>query len=119
MHVLGLLEPPALAAALSGADALLLAGRSEGFSIPLVDSQRLGVPVVAAAAGALPDVAGDGAWLAPPGDAAAFAAALLDALSPSSRRDTRLELARRAAERWSWERSAEQLEQVWLDAARR
>jgi glycosyltransferase involved in cell wall biosynthesis len=119
VHVLGLLEPPALAAALSGADALLLAGRSEGFSIPLVDAQRLGVPVVAAAAGALPEVAGDGAWLAPPGDAAAFAAALLDALSPSSRRDTRLELARRAAERWSWERSAEQLEQVWLDAARR
>ena len=119
VRVLGLLEPPVLAAALSGADALLLAGRSEGFSIVLVDAQRLGLPVVAAAAGALPEVAGDGAWLAPPGDAPAFAAALLAAITPSPERTARLQAARRAAERWSWERSAEQLEQVWLDAARR
>lgn len=119
VHVLGLLDPPVLAAALSGADALLLAGRSEGFSIPLVDAQRLGVPVVAAAAGALPEVAADGAWLAPPGDEPAFVDALLAALTAGAERDARLAAARRAAERWSWERSAEQLEQVWLDAARR
>jgi glycosyltransferase involved in cell wall biosynthesis len=117
--VLGLLDGPLLAAALSGADALLLAGRSEGFSIPLVDAQRLEVPVVAVSAGALPEVAGDGAWFAPSGDEPAFAAALQAALTPGAERSARLAVARRAAERWSWERSAEQLEQVWLEVAGR
>jgi len=47
-----------------------------------------------------------------------FAGALVAAVAPGPERSARLLRARRAAERWSWERSAEQLETVWLDAAR-
>jgi glycosyltransferase involved in cell wall biosynthesis len=108
-----------LAALLGGSDALFVPGTSEGFSIPVVDAQRLSVPVVAARAGALPEVAGRHAWFAPAGDADAFATALLDAVRRGDARDERLARAAEAAQRWSWERSAEQLEQVWTRVAAR
>jgi len=119
VRLTGPLDPPTLAAALSGADALLVASTCEGFSIPVVDAQRLLVPVVAVHAGALPEVAGaDAAWLVPPGDAAAFGAALVDAVSAGPERDLRLARATERSGRWSWERSAAALEALWWQAAR-
>jgi len=109
----GPLSADALAAALSGAEALLCAGRHEGFAIPAVDAQRLAVPVVAVAAGALPEVLGDGAWLVHPDDLAGFASAVLHAATPGDLREARLQRGRQLAGRWSWERSARALEAVW------
>jgi glycosyltransferase involved in cell wall biosynthesis len=117
LRVPGPLSPDDLLAALSGADALASAGSVEGFSIPVVDAQRLGVPVVAVAAGALPEVVGDGGWLVPPGDAPAFADALLAAVTPGPERDARLAAGSAAAARWSWETSAASLEALWEDLA--
>ena len=119
LRVPGALSQDDLLAALSGADALALAGAVEGFAIPVVDAQRLGVPVVAAAAGALPEVVGDGGWLVPPGDAQAFASALLAAVTPGAERDARLAAGRAAAARWSWADSAARLEAVWEELAAR
>jgi glycosyltransferase involved in cell wall biosynthesis len=118
VRVVGAVQDDVLAALLTAADALLVPGTGEGFSIPVVDAQRLHVPVVAARAGALPEVAGEHAWFAPPQDAAAFAAALMEAVRHGEQRSERLLRAAEAAGRWSWERSAEQLEQVWAEAAR-
>jgi len=117
VRLTGPLDDGQLSVALSGADALLLASECEGFSIPVVDAQRCGVPVVAVSAGAVPEVAGAGAWLVPPGDAAAAGAALVDAVSPGAERERRLALGRELSARWSWERSAEQLEALWLRLA--
>jgi glycosyltransferase involved in cell wall biosynthesis len=51
-------------------------GWIEQFGRVVVEAQASGVPVVASASGALPDVVGDDGLLVPPGDPAAFAAAL-------------------------------------------
>lgn len=119
LRVPGPLSAADLAAALSGADALVVAGTVEGFAIPVVDAQRLGVPVVAVAAGALPEVVGDGGWLVPPGDEQALARALVAAVSPGRERDARLAAGLVAAARWSWEASAERLEALWERLAAR
>lgn len=115
VRVLGSVDDETLAAALSGAEALLLLGRSEGFSIPLVDAQALALPVVAVQAGALPEVAGDGAWLAPPDDLLGLASAVLHAVTPSDLREARLHRGLELAARWSWRRSADALHACWRD----
>jgi glycosyltransferase involved in cell wall biosynthesis len=110
LRMVGPLDAPELAAALSGADALLVTGRHEGFSIPLVDAQQCGVPVVAVRSGALAEVGGDGVWLAGPEDVPGLAAAVLDATTPSDLCESRLRRGRKLAARWSWETSARALE---------
>ena len=115
-RMVGVLSKHELSVVLSGADAFVSAARHEGFAIPLVDAQRLAVPVVAVSGGSVAEVAGDGAWLAEPGDLAGLAAALLDATTPGDLREARLRAGLRRAEKWSWERSAVELESVWKDA---
>lgn len=117
LRIVGELSDAQLATALSGADALVSAGRIEGFGLPVVDAQRLGVPVVGVAAGALPEVAADGAWLADPDDPEALGRALAAAVTPCAERDARLARGRELAARWSWRRSADALEVVWRSLA--
>ena len=69
----GWLTTPALAASSHGAAVLAYPSLYEGFGFPPLQAMAAGVPVVATAAGALPEVVGDGAWLVPPGDADALA----------------------------------------------
>jgi len=119
VRVTSVLPLPELSVALSAADALLLASAVEGFSIPAVDAQHLSVPVVAVAAGALPEVAGaDAAWLVAPHArrdalAAELGEALVEAVTPGAERDARVQRGRERAARWSWDESAAKLEQVW------
>jgi len=113
VRLVGVLADDELAAALCGAEALLSLGRSEGFAIPVVDAQTLGVPVVAVSAGALPEVGGDAAWMVAPDDRAALAAAVCEAVRPGPEREARLSRGRALAARWSWEASAEALVQCW------
>ncbi len=112
----GVLPQNDLAIAMSGADALISAAHHEGFGIPAVDAQRLGVPVVAVRAGALAEVTDGAAWLSDPGDLAGLAAALLDATNPGDVREARLRAGMKAADRWSWDLSAGQLVKLWRDA---
>jgi glycosyltransferase involved in cell wall biosynthesis len=119
VRLTGPLDDGALSAALSGADALLLGSTCEGFAIPVVDAQCCGVPVVAVQAGAAEEVAGQAAWLVPPGDAAAAGAAIVAAVSAGPERERRVAAGRELAARWSWERSAQQLETLWLALASR
>ena len=112
VRVTGCLTQDELAVALTGADALFAAGRREGFAIPVVDAQRIGVPVVALRAGALPEVCGAGGWLV--GDDVESAAdALIAAITPVGARDRVLAAAVDAVARWSWADSAHTLEAAW------
>lgn len=111
------LDAEQLSVALSAADALVSACLTEGFAIPVVDAQRFGRPVVSVRAGALPEVGGQAAWLVDPEDASGFARALVEAVTPSRERDARVALGRKLAERWSWERSAAELEALWEQVA--
>lgn len=46
---------------LSGAEVFVLPSLYEGFGLPVLEAQQVGVPVVCSTAGSLPEVAGDGA----------------------------------------------------------
>ena len=67
-----------LRAAFLDADVFCLPSLQEGFGIAFVEAMAAGLPVVAARAGAAPEVVEDGVsgFLAPPGDPTAVAAAL-------------------------------------------
>ncbi len=65
-----------LAALYAGAAAFVLPSRYEGFGLPVLEAMSYGTPVIAAAAGALPEAGDVAAVYFPPGDAGALAAAL-------------------------------------------
>lgn len=75
-----------------GARAVVFPSLYEGFGLPVLEAMSLGAPVLAGAAGALPEVAGEGALLVDPYDVPGLAEALqrLD-------RDAGLRAALRAA----------------------
>jgi glycosyltransferase involved in cell wall biosynthesis len=60
----------------SGALALSMVSRAEGFGLPPLEAMACGTPVVVSSAGALPEVAGPAALVVPPADPAALARAL-------------------------------------------
>ena len=62
-------ELPAL---ISGARCLVTASRYEGFGLTVLEAISCGTPVACSAAGALPEVAGPGGLLSPPGDGEAL-----------------------------------------------
>ncbi len=66
---------------LAGAEVFAVPSLDEGFSLPLLEAMQAGVPIVAARAGAIPEVAGDAALLVDPHDAPALAEAVLTALT--------------------------------------
>ena len=72
----GFLEEDALRRAVAGAAALVLPSLYEGFGLPAVEAMACGRPVLAARAGALPEVCGDAALYCDPRDPRDIAAGL-------------------------------------------
>lgn len=98
------------------ATALVFPSRYEGFGLPVLEAMLAGVPVVAADAGSLPEVAGAGE-LVDPDDVTGWSNAVQAVLNLSTveRRD-RVEAGRREAERFSAERTAAGLIDVYRRA---
>jgi glycosyltransferase involved in cell wall biosynthesis len=76
-----------------------------------------GVPVVASAAGAVPEVVGDGALLVPPGDTDALAGALLSVLGDAVMRTALVEKGRCRVAGFTWEACGTGLAALYSDAA--
>ena len=106
---------------LAAADVLAAPSRNEGMGRAIVEAMALGVPVVAASVGGIPDVV-DAACgrLIPPGDAAALGDALAELAAPMLRAKL-AEAARRRAEAFSDEVAAARMRDVYdeLVAAKR
>jgi glycosyltransferase involved in cell wall biosynthesis len=104
-------DMPGLYAAI---DVLAAPSRSEGFGLMLVEAMAAGVPIVASAAGAIPEVVGDGpALLVPPRDPAALATAVNRVLDDHDAARAMAAAGRERARAFSWERSAAKLERVY------
>lgn len=73
---------------LSGIDLVLMPSQSEGLGLAAIEALAAARPVVAFAAGGLPEVVADGinGRLVPPGDCEAFAAAVIETLRDPGRR---------------------------------
>jgi glycosyltransferase involved in cell wall biosynthesis len=107
-----------LAAQYRGAALFAFPSIDEGFGLPPLEAMAYGVPVVAARAGALPEVLGDAACFVDPRDVAGWAAAM-DAILRDPYLAGRLrDAGRERADRFPWARTAEQTLAVYRAAAR-
>lgn len=93
----------------AGAAVQLMPSRFEGFGMVAAEAMAAGVPLVAAAAGSLPEVvdAPRGGVLVPPGDAGALAEAVDRLLADPAAREALSASARVSAERFRWEKVAD------------
>ncbi len=106
----------------AGLDMRVLTSQREGFGQVLVEAMALGVPVVAAAVGGVPEAIEDGVsgYLVPTGDAAAFAQRMTELASDPALRRRMGEAGRRhVSERFTLKRYREQLINQLQLAARR
>lgn len=113
---LGAVDAADLPPLYAGADAVVLPSLNEGFGLPLLEALACGAPVIAANAGALPEVAGDAALLVDPADAEAWADAIRRVVTDEELR-SRLRVAGppRAAP-FTWERCARETLAVYREA---
>ncbi len=112
----GYLDDTALAAALRHASVLVYPSRYEGFGFPPLQAMAAGVPVVATAAGAVPEVVGDGALLTAPGDGDGLAAAIVSVLEGGEAVGALVARGRRRSDQFSWRACAEGLALLYAEA---
>ncbi|HEX3839772.1 MAG TPA: glycosyltransferase family 1 protein [Acidimicrobiales bacterium] len=112
----GYLDDDALAVTLQRAAALAYPSVYEGFGFPPLQAMAAGVPVVATAVGAIPEVVGDGAVLVRGGDSQALAEALVHVLDGGADIEALVARGRQRAAEFSWSRCAEGLDGLYRDA---
>jgi glycosyltransferase involved in cell wall biosynthesis len=114
---LGQVDDPVKQWLLRHASVLAYPSRDEGFGFPILEANALGTPVVATAVGAIPEVAGDAAVLIDGADRrpTALAAAISSAISGPQRLGL-IEAGYRNVRRFSWERTAAGLIELYRTA---
>ncbi len=98
--------------------ALLVPSRNEGFGLPALEAMACGCPVVAARAGALPEVCGDAAILLDPDDPGAWRAAITGLADDPARRAAQAAAGLERARAFTWERTARGMLELYGAATR-
>lgn len=104
-----------LAALYRNAGVFALASTHEGFGLAALEAMACGAPVVATAAGNLPDLCGHAALLVPIRDAAALSSGLRAVLNGGVRATGMREAGVDRASSFTWERTARETAQVYRD----
>lgn len=109
VHFPGFVDEADKAALISGADGLLYPSLYEGFGFPIVEAQICSTPVLCADSSSLPEVAGAGALLVDPTDTRALTAGIERLVGDEVLRSRLVDAGRVNAQRFTWERTAEQV----------
>ncbi len=113
----GYQPPRAVGRLYAGASAFVLPALHEGFGLMVLEAMHYGVPVVAAEAGALPEVVGDAGLLVDPADPSGLAEVMHRVVTDGP---LALELVQRGearVRRFSWRRMAEQTLELYEQVA--
>jgi glycosyltransferase involved in cell wall biosynthesis len=108
VRFLGPVAEDVLPALYAGATAFVLPSLHEGFGLPVLEAMAAGVPVVASDRGALPETCGSAALLVDPLDRAALA----DAIEAAIGDDGLIAAGIARAASFSWERTANNVDNV-------
>jgi glycosyltransferase involved in cell wall biosynthesis len=112
VDLLGHIEKEKLAELYRGAECLVLPSHYEGFGLPIIEAMACGTPVVATRAGSIPEVAAGAAVLVEPGDPAALAEGVEQALAEH---DTLVAAGFKRARAFSWRETARATLAVYRD----
>jgi glycosyltransferase involved in cell wall biosynthesis len=118
LQIVGRVETSELVRRYRSATLVVVPSLYEGFGLPAVEAMACGTPVVASAAGALPEVVrtGRGGVLVPKGDAEALARAIASLLAkPETLRRLGAEGRRGVATAYSWDRIAVRTADVYRE----
>ncbi len=119
VHLLGYVPDSDLPGLLCGAHFFVFPSLFEGFGLPVLEAQQMGVPVMCANNSALPEVAGDAAILVDPLDVEALADAMLRLSQDEALRQELIAKGYENVKRFSWEKAARETLAVLEAAARR
>jgi glycosyltransferase involved in cell wall biosynthesis len=111
LRELGYVDEASLPGLYAGADAFVLPSRHEGFGLPCLEAMAAGVPVVAAAAGALPETCDGAAILVAP-EPEPIASALLRLLDDEDQRRRLVAAGRARARELTWDRTARAIDDL-------
>ena len=119
VRYVGYVADDAREALYAGARTLVLPSLDEGFGLPALEAMSAGVPVIAANAGALPEVVGDAAVLFNPADPDALAYALSRLATDEAWAFERAAAGLMRARAYTWDTAARALGRIYDEAIAR
>jgi len=117
LHFAGIPNDGALAALYAGATAFVYPSRYEGFGLPLLEAMACGAPVIAANAGAIPEVVGDAGILVHPDDEDAMASGIARVIDDAGEANRMRAAGRMRASAFTWTKTAVLTTDAYVSAA--
>lgn len=116
IHFPGYVDDAELPALFQNARFFAFPSLYEGFGLPVLEAQQMGVAVMTSSNSSLPEVAGDAALLVDPNDIEAIAEAMLRLSRDESLRQELIAAGYENVKRFSWEKAARETLAVLLNA---
>ena len=113
VRFLGFVPHPVLRVFYSRASAFLFPSLYEGFGLPPLEAMAHGAPVLTSSASSLPEVFSQAALLANPENVFEIARGIRQILTEDDLRETLIRRGYDLVQRYSWERSAEQVRELY------
>jgi glycosyltransferase involved in cell wall biosynthesis len=115
IRVLGYASGEVLEDLYQRASILAFPSLDEGFGMPVIDAMAHGLPVLTSNVSALPEVAGDAAWLVDPMDTTSIAAGLDRLTEDQALRDRLAQQGLTRSAGFTWERTVEETWKVYRE----